>query len=450
MPNLFADIAFFSWPLVVLWLLIKYPLKKALFLAITLSILFLPAGYSIDLPGFPPLARQGLTSVSLVLFLFLLGKRLRAFQSGLMQKLIIGYSIVFLLSASTNMSPVLNGGKLLQGASYYDGFSNLLRMLIVFVPFFIGRYFFSDIKDTEAMFKLFVVIGLIYSLPMLLEIRLSPQLHRWVYGYHSGEFIQNMREGGFRPTVFVGHGLPLAFLFSTCIIAALALHKNKVRYTFLPRTSIVWYLIAVLILTKTWSALIYIVFGGMLIFRLAPSKQIKWSLLISVLILIYPIAKTTGVFPDKEIISNIREFSVDRAQSLEFRFQNENMLLEHALKKPFFGWSGWGRNRMYDDYGKDISVTDGKWILEIGLNGVIGFIFYYAILLTPLFMAARSIKYIEDDRQKVYFCALAIILAVCIVDSIPNTGMGSMHLLFAGALLGQSEFLRKQKQTVKR
>lgn len=449
MPNIFAHIVFFTWPLIVLWLLKKYPTQKALFLAITLSILFLPANYDIDLPGFPSLGREELTSVSLVVFLFLLGKRLRVFQPGIIQKLIIGYALVLLVAAATNTESVLNGGKLLPGTTYYDGFSNVIKMLLTFVPFFIGRYFFSDIKDTEAIFKLLVVIGLLYSLPMLLEIRLSPQFHRWVYGYHGGGFIQQIRGDGFRPTVFVGHGLPLAFLFSTFIIAALALHKNKIRYVFLPRNFIILYLIVVLILSKTWSALLYSLIGAVFIFKLAPSKQVKWALFLSVFMLIYPIAKTTGTFPEKEVISNIREFSVDRAQSLEFRFQNENMLLEHALKKPLFGWSGWGRNRVYDSYGKDLTVTDGKWVLEIGLNGIVGFIFYYAILLIPLFMATKNVRYIKDDKQKVYFCALAVILAVCIIDSVPNTGMGSMHLLLAGALLGQAELLKKQNLMIK-
>lgn len=445
MPNTFAHIVFFTWPLVVLWMLKKYPLKKALFLAITLSVLFLPAGYYIDLPGLPAVGKQQLTSISLVLLLFFLGKRLRVFQSGLILKLFIGYSIVYLVSVSTNLEPTLNGGRLLQGMTTYDGFASIFNMLLGFVPLFIGRYFFSDVKDTEAFFKLLVVIGLIYSLPMLLEIRISPQLHRIVYGYHGGDFVQQMRAGGFRPAVFVGHGLPLAFWLSTCIIAALALHKNKVRYTFLPSTIIIWYLIGVLILSSTSSALIYIVIGGIFIYGLAPSKQIKGSLLIGIFVLIYPIAKTTGIFPDKEIISNISEFSVERAQSLQVRFENEGVLLEQALKKPYFGWAGWGRNRVYDSYGKDITVTDGKWIIEIGLNGIVGFLFYYAILLTPLYLATKSIKYIEDDEQKVYFCALAIILAICILDSIPNVSMESMHLLMAGALLGQSELLIKKR-----
>jgi hypothetical protein len=35
-------------------------------------------------------------------------------------------------------------------------------------------------------------------------------------------------------------------------------------------------------------------------------------------------------------------------------------------------------------------------------------------------------------------------LAICIIDSVPNTGMGIINWLLAGALMGQSEYLKKQ------
>jgi hypothetical protein len=99
---------------------------------------------------------------------------------------------------------------------------------------------------------------------------------------------------------------------------------------------------------------------------------------------------------------------------------------------------------VYDIYdGKDNSVTDGKWVIVIGEYGSIGFIIFYAILIAPLFYALKSVNYIEDPKQKAYFSALAVIWAICIIDSVPNSGMGPMHLLLAGALLGQSEALKK-------
>ena len=43
------------------------------------------------------------------------------------------------------------------------------------------------------------------------------------------------------------------------------------------------------------------------------------------------------------------------------RLASQSFLLEHALKKPFFGWGGWARNRVYDTVtrGEITTATDG-------------------------------------------------------------------------------------------
>ena len=57
----------------------------------------------------------------------------------------------------------------------------------------------------------YMIAGLIYSLPMLLEIRFAPQFSYWFYGYWIELFDQQIRFGGYRPVVFMGHGLVTAF-----------------------------------------------------------------------------------------------------------------------------------------------------------------------------------------------------------------------------------------------
>lgn len=445
MPNLFANLVFFSWPLVVLWILRRNTNVNAIFIAITCAVMFLPAEFAFDLPLMPPLDRVTITSLSLLVFLYARRKKMSAFPPGMPTKILIGYFIAVTISVEMNTDALFIGGAFLPGLTHYDIVSSVIRLFLAMMPFFLGRQFLNDVKDNEGIFKILVVLGLIYTLPMLIEIRLSPQFHYWVYGYSTGNFFQMMRGDGYRPMVFIGHGLGLAFWFSTCIIAAFALQKNKVRFTKVSTSKIVVYMIVVLFLCKTWSAVAYAAIAIFAIARMAPDKQVRWSLLLATLILIYPITKTAGVFPDREIVSTIKQYSEDRAQSLEFRFQNEDILLKHALERPYFGWNGWGRNRVYDQYGKDISITDGKWIIEFGYYGAVGFFFYYALFLIILYYALKNINNIEDPKDKVYFASLALILAIGLIDSVPNTGMLSMHVFLAGALLGQAEALKKQK-----
>ena len=450
MPNFFAYLVFFSWPLVVMWLLFRYPTKKAIFVAIASATLILPAALEINLALLPRFDKNSITGILLIIFLFLLRKKFRIFQPGLFTMVLVAYCIAIVVTNELNALPIITPVSYVQGLTHYDAFSDVARFLIYTIPMFLGRYFSTDLNDTEVFFKSLVFMGLIYTLPMLYEVRMSPLLHYYVYGYSPSSFFQQMRDDGYRPIVFVGHGLGLAFWLSVCIMAAVALLKNKLRFTIASPKVIVSYLFVVLIFCKTWSALAYAILGFIAIYKLSPSKQVKWSFLIASLIFVYPMLKTTQLFPQKEIISTISAYSPERAESIDFRLQNENKLLARALEKPFFGWGGWGRSAIYSDYdGKGVSVTDGAWIIQFGLYGWIGFLLYYSLLILPLYYATKTFKYIEKQSDQVYFASLAVILAVCLIDSIPNTGMGPIHLFLAGALLGQAEFLKKQNQLLR-
>ena len=446
MPNLFAYLIFSCWPFIVLWLLFRYPTKKAIFIAVTSAILILPSAFAIDPPLLPPLDKETITGLSMIIFLFLLRKKFTIFQPGFVTKLLMAYFIGQVITVELNAMPIIAAKKYLPGLTNYDGFSLIVRITLNTMPFFLGRYFSTNVKDTESFFKILVVMALIYTLPMLFELKMSPQLHTMFYGIQPSQFVQQVREGGYRPMVFVGHGLTLAFWFSTAIIAAGALLKNKTRAAFASPFKTLCYMLVIIFLCKTWSAIGYVIFGLLFIFKLKPKTQVKWSLILASLVILYPLAKVADIFPDREIISMISQYSPERAQSLEFRFQNEDVLLKHAMQKPFFGWGDWGRNRVFGkEDGRDLTTIDGRWIGEFGVNGLYGFLLSYAIILAPLFYAQKAFHYIKEPKDQVYFASLAVILAIGIMDSIPNTGMGPMHLFLAGILLAQSEFLIKHK-----
>lgn len=402
---------------------------------------------TIDPPLLPPLNKKSITSLVLLLSLFLLGKRFSLFEPGVTTKLMFFYCVGVFLTAELNGGATLSGGALLPGLSHYDALTSVFKTLLFLMPFLLGRYFFKDIIDNKVVFKFLVVTALFYSVFMLFEVRMSPQLHSWVYGFSPTVFAQQVRAGGFRPFVFIGHGLPLAFWFSTCVMAAATLHKNKVRCSVLSPLMLVCYMLVVLLLCKTVSAMLYACFALFLIYNLSPTRQLKWVFMFSLTVLLYPLSKILGLFPTAELVNLIEIFSPERAQSMEFRFKNEEVLLSRAMERPFFGWGDWGRNRVYDELGKDISVTDGKWILELGMHGFIGFFMYYSILIAPLFYANKAIRYIQDKNQQYYFSTMAIILLVSLVDSIPNTNMGSIQLLLAGVLMGQSERLLRNARS---
>src|SRR4029079_18945292 len=96
----------------------------------------------------------------------------------------------------------------LPGLSVKDGLYVALHMIFhVGVPFFLGTVLIREASDIEYLLRFVVKAALIYSIFALLEVRLSPQMHRWVYGYAQHSFGQTMRFGGFRPLLFLEHGL---------------------------------------------------------------------------------------------------------------------------------------------------------------------------------------------------------------------------------------------------
>jgi hypothetical protein len=140
----------------------------------------------------------------------------------------------------------------------------------------------------------------------------------------------------------------------------------------------------------------------------------------------------------------------DRAGSLQFRFDNEGRLLERASQRPLFGWGRWGRSRVYDESGSDIGVTDGRWTITLGQFGILGFLVEFGLLAWPVFWAASALRFAESERDSVFLAALALIIAINMIDLLPNASLSPWTWLLAGALLGRAEALRSASRQLRR
>jgi hypothetical protein len=135
------------------------------------------------------------------------------------------------------------------------------------------------------------------------------------------------------------------------------------------------------------------------------------------------------------------KLNAERAQSLDFRFDNEAILSEKAREKMLFGWGGWGRNRVYD-YNwegvlEDITTTDSLWIIAFGVNGCVGLASVTASLLLPVI--CFSFRY----PARLWFTpkiAPAAVLAVCttlfMLDSVLNNMYNPIFAMVSGGLSG--------------
>ena len=114
----------------------------------------------------------------------------------------------------------------------------------------------------------------------------------------------------------------------------------------------------------------------------------------------------------------------------------------HASEKPLFGWGIWGRNQLYDADGKTISITDGRWIIVIGIFGWCGYIVEFGLLALPILLLARQARRLPEDALSPYAAALALLLAINMIDLLPNATLTPLTWLLAGALVGYAEALK--------
>ncbi len=87
----------------------------------------------------------------------------------------------------------------------------------------------------------------------------------------------------------------------------------------------------------------------------------------------------------------------------------------------------------------DASVTDGRWIIVMGQFGLLGFLAEFGLLALPVFRAAAILRLLPSLREAVFVSAFALIVAINIVELLPNSTLSPWSWLLAGALLGRSE-----------
>jgi hypothetical protein len=410
--------------------------------------MLLPVGADIKFSMIPDFDKSSIPNLAALFGCVVICGRSIRFSSkfGLAELLIVTLLVSPFITNELNGDQITIGGAVLPGLGAYDAGSAVIFQVITLIPFFLGRRFLCGRTDTEEILRVLIIAGLIYSLPALFEIRLSPQLHTWIYGYFPHEqFIQQMRDGGFRPVVFMGHGLLVSFFFCITAVAAAAFWRTNtqvMRRVHLPASGITAFLSIVLALCKTASSSIYGAVLVLLVCLTGPKLQSRIAVLLVSVALLYPALRIAGLVPVSNLLELAESISIEREDSLGVRFFNEEQLLERASQRWWFGWGRYGRSWVYDESGRETSVPDGRWIGVLGVFGVVGFLAEFGLLALPIFTAALALRFAKSTKEKVFLSALALILATNVFDLLPNSTLRPWTWLIAGALLGRAEALR--------
>ncbi len=453
-PNIIAYCALFGWPLVVFVLFRLLPRPNAAIWSILAGYLLLPPNFGIDFALVPTIDKVLIPSVFTAIAAWLFKDKVNDAVIGsprsVSKPLIVLLLVFFLgpfLTAYNNTEPIVLPGIYIPGIRLYDVFGGINLLIITVLPYLIGRKLLAREELHSMLLRAFVWAGLVYSFLILIEVRLSPQLNTWVYGYFAHSFGQHIRNGGFRPIVFLNHGLWVGLFIATATLAAASMWKQSERNL----ENLIWLLLTfwlffILYLSKTLGAFILTgLFLPVVLFTSGRAQRLVAGA-VAVAVLLYPVLRSADLVPIETVYEIALSIDEDRANSFKFRIDNEDALLARALEKPIAGWGLWGRSNIFDpETGENVSILDGAWIITLGSFGWLGYIAQFGMLCLPLLILARK----HPQAVSLSTSGLCILLVVNLIDLIPNATLTPLTFLTAGSLMGFCEHLSRSKNLQK-
>jgi hypothetical protein len=195
------------------------------------------------------------------------------------------------------------------------------------------------------------------------------------------------------------------------------------------------YLLFIVVISKSTGVIVYALLVVPLVY-FSPAK--RSTLIASALVLcflIYPFLRITDWIPVKPIVDLFTGVSAERAASLLYRFNMEQMIMDHTMQRPWWGWGSWSRNFVYDPgSGKQMSIPDGLVIIVLSTHGIVGFFLYFFPFAYTVLRAGKLIKKVRSRSDRLLLSALALNCAVILFDLILNSAFFPVYMLLFGAL----------------
>lgn len=453
MPNTFALVVLWAWPVFCVLAFRRLPLATGLSLAMIGGYLLVPPAISVNLPLLPPYEKRlaaGIAGLLLVMMAPRPSPRMAQvapatslpgwLPASLALRLCLLLLVVGALGTTmTNSEPMRLADRALPGMTLKDAMAMILGSLGTILPFLLARKYIAATEDQERMIRVLVFAALAYTLLALFEVRMSPQLNRMVYGFFPHSWLQHIRGDGYRPVVFLQHGLWLAIFFTSALVATLGYARvsdggQKVRLL----AAAAW-IFATQAVSKSLGALVLSILFAPIALIFGRRVQLVFVAAITLAVLGYPMLRGSGLVAVDQIAAVTEQIDADRAKSFNGRLRNENMLLERVSEKPLFGWGEWGRWRVYDERGIDRTTSDGFWIITLSQGGWARYLAMFGLLCLPVLQLAFRRRHLDDPKAQGLAIALALALTANLIDLLPNAGITPLTWMLAGALAGRME-----------
>ncbi len=419
-------IALLSWIPISIALLFVLPAQRAVVASIVGAWLLLPPAV-IPISGLPDYDKMMAATLGIMLgTLIFQPNRLLEFRPRLFDLPMVCWCLCPMISSLDN------------GLGLYDGlsaaFGNSVRWGL---PYLVGRLYFGDLQGFRDLTIGIVIGALAYIPPTAFEIRMSPMLRDMVYGMPGWG---GLRFGGYRPKVFLTNGLEHGMWMTVASLTAVWLWKCGAlkRIGPLPMGSVLLpILLITTVLCRSTGALVLLV-AGLLILWLC--TRLNSKLCLYALLLVSPTYYTLRVpnlWSGQNLVSFIEEYlSPERAQSLGFRFACEDMLADKALRRPVWGWAGWGGNRVTGPDGRDLAPTDGMWILYLGCYGCVGLLAWTTVMLLPTLLFIRRFPIrLWATPMVAPLAAMATLMGLYMIDCLVNGFINLILVVASGGLI---------------
>lgn len=409
-----VPLAMFGWPLVAVLLFATLQPRQAVLASMIGSWLFLPiAEYSI--PGLPDYTKASAATLGVLAgTLIFESARIFSFRPHWIDAPII----LFCLWSATS--------SLTTGMGLWDATSVIVQQTIFWgLPYFFGRIYFADLHTCREFAIAIVVGGLIYIPLCLIEIRLSPQLHKWIYGYYQHSFAQTIRFGGFRPTVFMQHGLAVAMWMINATLLAMWLRATGSvrRLGGVPLEVLVLVMLLTCVLLKSTGALALLLLGIVALF-VSRVQNRSWPLFLLIAIApVWMIGRTVDWFNGRFVSELFMIVSAERAGSFSVRLDQEDEIIKTALQHPIFGGNSWGPG------------ADQWWLLCFRNFGAVGLAAFSAVFLLPgLVLLHRSTVRKMSLPDWAPVTGMIVIAALYMIDNLANGMPNPIFTMTAGAM----------------
>ncbi len=307
------------------------------------------------------------------------------------------------------------------------------------VPWWLGRLYVSSPAAMRYFAIVLVGAALVYLPFCLFEIRMSPRLHEIVYGIRLRSFKHAARSFGWRPNVFMVHGLKAAMVLSMAALTAYWLWASRAvrQIAGIPIGIAALSLALLTAATQSANALLMLLVGGAVLFA---ASTARWRFPLLVLALVPPvyIGLRWGVeWRGEELVELAKAvFGERRSLSLDYRLENEAFLAERSKLRPWLGYSAiadlTGGN-VDESQGK--VVTDSMWLILVATFGLLGLAGAFGVLLLAPFLQWKRCP-VAAWRHPMFapMATFSVIVTLHAIDCLLNAYPNAVFIAMAGGV----------------